>query len=76
MVLGVQWLYENHPLDNAELLLDTMNLLTKGGLDWPRFFSEEVFPKEDVDSIPNWTVPFQYQHVVNLGQGEISSARQ
>lgn len=72
MVITLLWLYENHPMDNGPLLLETMKLLTDAAFDWSYFFSEDVFPKEDLDDIPDFNLPYDFQHVVNVGQGQRS----
>ena len=70
MTITLQWLYENHPMDNGPMLLDTMKLLTDGAFDWSYFFSKDVFPVDDVDDIPDLDLPYDFQHVVNLAQGQ------
>ncbi len=71
MVLTAQWLYENHPRDNYRqwLLLETMKMLIDGAFDWPYFFSEDVFPKQDLDTLPDFDLPYDFEHVVNVAQG-------
>ncbi|KAI9797125.1 MAG: hypothetical protein M1833_005640 [Piccolia ochrophora] len=74
MVLALQWMHENDPGCDTELTFDTMELLSKGAWDWQKFFSEEQFPKGDMDKLPSDGIPPGLLHVVNLGQGLKSSA--
>lgn len=65
--LALQWLYENHPRGNQEVIWETMELMFAGGRkgdrDWTTFFVEGVFPV----GTPNKTNGFT--HGVNLAQG-------
>ena len=70
MTITLQWLYEKHPMNNEPVLLDTMRLLTDGAFDWSYFFSKDVFPVDDLDSIPDLDLPYDFQHVVNVAQGQ------
>ncbi|KAI9885016.1 MAG: hypothetical protein M1823_003184 [Watsoniomyces obsoletus] len=76
MVLTVQWLYENYPMDDYHqwVLVDTMKMLIEGAFNWPYFFSEDVFPKQDLDTLPDFNLPYDFQHVVNVGQALKSAA--
>lgn len=70
MIMTLQWMYENYPENNSNILLENMRILYKGALDWPHFFSEDVFPKQDVDTLVENEIPLDFLHVVSLGQGE------
>jgi hypothetical protein len=65
--LALQWLYENHPRGNQEVIWETMELMFAGGRkgdrDWTTFFVEGVFPV----GLPDKTSGFT--HGVNLAQG-------
>jgi hypothetical protein len=67
--LALQWLYENHPRGNEELIWETMELMfvggRKGSRDWTTFFVEGVFPKLGT---PNFKTS-GFTHGVNLAQG-------
>ena len=70
MILSLQWMYENYPEHNRDMLLDNMRLLHEDGYDWSYFFREDVFPKQDLDSLPKVGKFQAFEHVVNLGQGK------
>ncbi|KAK7060778.1 hypothetical protein VNI00_000510 [Paramarasmius palmivorus] len=66
--ISLQWLYEFHPNDKEEVLLDTMEKLKTAGFDWERVFSEELFPKTSAWGMPN---PFNTRlvwHGVNVAE--------
>ena len=73
MILSLQWMYDNYPEHNEELLLDTMRLLHKGGYDWSYFFRKDIFPMQDLDNLPNDGHLLGFEHVVNLAQGTFST---
>ncbi|KAL3476611.1 hypothetical protein BJX99DRAFT_258361 [Aspergillus californicus] len=67
--LALQWLYENHPRGNRDVIWETMELMfaggRKGSRDWTAFFVEGVFPTVGT---PNLTTS-GFTHGVNLAQG-------
>jgi hypothetical protein len=71
-VMTLMWLYENHPRDNAEVILDTIDLLFEGtrkvNLDWNVFFTEGNFPTQGT---PNITTN-GFTHGVNTAEGNCS----
>lgn len=71
MILNLQWLYEKYPRDNAKKLRDCMEYFHKGGYDWSHWYSEGVYIKEDLDTIPREITDklYHFEHGVNVGQG-------
>ena len=67
--MSLQWMYENYPEGHEEMLLDNMRLLREGGYDWSYFFRKDVFPRQDLESLPREGSMFAFEHVVNLAQG-------
>ncbi|KAI1200921.1 duf1680 domain-containing protein [Nemania serpens] len=71
MHIPLQWLYENHPQNNSDLIWDTMELMiqanTAFGLDWRNFFVEGSFP-EVVYAPRNQSYPWLFTHGVNLAE--------
>ena len=69
--LALQWLYENHPRNNSELIWETMDLMFAGGKlggrDWTTFFVEGVFPTVGTPYIKT----SGFTHGVNLAEGTI-----
>lgn len=79
MVLTLQWLYENHPGDQSQLLLDSMKNFYEGGVyHWQNFFTPESYLGRGFDK-DTYTLPlslvgidsvnYPYLHGVNVGQG-------
>ncbi|GAP91660.1 putative Six-hairpin glycosidase [Rosellinia necatrix] len=71
MHIPLQWLYENHPKNNSELLWETMELMIQGnaefGLDWRNFFVEGTFPGV-VYAPREQSYPWLFTHAVNLAE--------
>lgn len=68
--IPLQWLYENYPRENGDMILETIELMFEGsragGQDWNEFFTEENFPQVG-------TPDFQtsgFSHGVNTAEGE------
>ncbi|WEW61134.1 hypothetical protein PRK78_006624 [Emydomyces testavorans] len=71
MILALQWLYEKDPRENKDKLLESMEFFRQGGHDWSWWYTEEVYPKVDLDTLPfNFTDKYyHFEHGVNVGQG-------
>lgn len=67
--LALQWLYENYPRNNSEIIWETMELMFQGGKvggrDWTTFFVEGVFPSRGTPYIKT----SGFTHGVNLAEG-------
>ncbi|KAF5566738.1 six-hairpin glycosidase [Fusarium phyllophilum] len=67
--ISLMWLYENHPRDAGDMILETVELMfdggRKGGRDWTEFFVEGVFPKGGTGTFKT----NGFTHGVNLAQG-------
>jgi hypothetical protein len=73
MIITLQWLYEKHPPPNASVLLDNMQYLIDGSLNWDEWYQEGIYITQDLNTVPvSETAPlFPYEHGVNVGQGGI-----
>lgn len=71
MIITLQWLYEKHPPPNASVLLDNMQYLIDGSLNWDEWYQEGIYITQDLNTVPvSETIPlFPYEHGVNVGQG-------
>ncbi|KAG4260862.1 hypothetical protein FPRO03_02685 [Fusarium proliferatum] len=67
--ISLMWLYENHPRDAGDMILETIELMfdggRKGGRDWTEFFVEGVFTKGGTGTFKT----SGFTHGVNLAQG-------
>ncbi|KAL3430044.1 hypothetical protein BDV09DRAFT_202517 [Aspergillus tetrazonus] len=67
--MSLQWLYENYPRNNSEIIWETIELMFAGGVaggkDWTTFFVEGVFPTLGTPFIKTSS----FTHGVNLAQG-------
>lgn len=62
-VMTLEWLYDNYPEGNQNLLLETMQLLQEKGTNWYSVFTPGNFPTQAVtDMSINW-------HGVNMAEG-------
>lgn len=65
--ITLMWLYENHPREQGDVILETIDLMfaggRQGGRDWTTFFVDGVFPKNTTYKASGFT------HGVNLAQG-------
>ncbi|KAI1818466.1 duf1680 domain-containing protein [Poronia punctata] len=72
MHIPLQWLYENHPKNNSQLIWETMDLMIQGsttfGVDWRTFFNQESFP-EVVYNPKGQGYSWLFTHGVNLAEG-------
>lgn len=73
MLISLQWLYENWPLGNQTMLLDTMSLLESRGFDWSSYWTEDKFIFVDLDTLEDPITGdspiFPFFHAVNAAQG-------
>ncbi|KAF7289348.1 hypothetical protein MIND_01396900 [Mycena indigotica] len=67
-VVTLQWLYDNHPNGQEELLLDTMQESKWSGIPWELVFSEKFFPKIEAEKLEN-PFPELSWHGVNIAEG-------
>lgn len=68
--LSLQWLYEQHPRNNSQIIWETMELMFAGGReagrDWTTFFVNGVFPTLGTPYITTSS----FTHGVNLAEGK------
>ena len=73
MIITLQWLYENHPGDDAKTLLEVMSLLNRRGLRWADYYNRDSYIFQDLDNIrppiTDQSPVFPYVHGVNVAQG-------
>ena len=73
MLISLQWLYEQYPQGNEQLLLETMYLLQSRGLDWSSWWTNGTYIFADLDTIQppitDQSSQFPFTHGVNAAQG-------
>ncbi|KAF2475157.1 uncharacterized protein BDR25DRAFT_381996 [Lindgomyces ingoldianus] len=71
MLITLQWLYETHPTGNMTQLMENMDLLIQGSLNWAEWYNTATYITKDLNTVPvSVTEPhFAYEHGVNIGQG-------
>ncbi|KAI1765295.1 hypothetical protein GGR53DRAFT_267298 [Hypoxylon sp. FL1150] len=72
MHIPLQWLYEEHPRNNSQIIWETMELMIEGGAqansDWRKFWVKGVYP--EVTYTPR-EEPYDdlFNHGVNMAEG-------
>ncbi|KAI1330809.1 duf1680 domain-containing protein [Xylariaceae sp. FL0255] len=70
--IPLQWLYENYPRNNSQIIWDIMNYMIEGSamrdLDWRDYFVEGVYP-EVVYAPQNQALSWLFYHGVNQAEG-------
>jgi hypothetical protein len=76
MMVSLMWLYEKHPGNYSDILMDNMRYMHEGGFKWDFWFQEGVFPKKEISSLPRrfYDEYWYFQHGVNVGEGLKSTA--
>ena len=73
MLITLQWLLENFPQGNEQILMETMYLLQYRGLDWSSWWTNGTFIFDDLDSvqppITDLSPEYAFVHGVNAAQG-------
>ena len=73
MLIALQWLYENHPAGNQQILLETMHLLHYRGFHWSSWWNNDTFIFADLDTvqppITDRSPEYAFVHGVNAAQG-------
>jgi hypothetical protein len=69
--MSLEWLYDNHPRENRDVIREVIDLMFEGavvgGRDWNEYFTEERFPK---DGLPDYSGPDEgFSHGVNTAEG-------
>ncbi|KAI9667208.1 MAG: hypothetical protein M1821_000021 [Bathelium mastoideum] len=71
-IISLQWLYENFPLNNSQLLLDNIGMLINSSISFADYWVPGVFITEDLYDVygtGDGGDLFPYFHGVNVGQG-------
>ncbi|KAF9894117.1 hypothetical protein FE257_009090 [Aspergillus nanangensis] len=71
MIMSLQWLYERNPRNQSAKLLDCMDFFYNQAYNWTHWYSDEVYPREDLDTLPdNFTAAnWPLEHGVNIAEG-------
>ncbi|KAF2103088.1 hypothetical protein NA57DRAFT_52623 [Rhizodiscina lignyota] len=71
MLITLQWMLENDPRNQSSILIDNMQLMLNEQLDWASWYQEDVYPTQDLSTLPVAQTENQYwfEHGVNVGQG-------
>lgn len=64
MMITLQWLYEHDPAGQEVMLMENLDYLRKGQIDWADWYQEGVYIKEDFSTIPEEKLKpiFPYAH--------------
>ena len=72
MLIALQWLHENAPSNDSQLLFDTMDLLRQRGRDWADYYQQGTYIIKDLDlvqpAIGGDSYTYPWVHGVNVAQ--------
>ncbi|EMC93981.1 hypothetical protein BAUCODRAFT_74673 [Baudoinia panamericana UAMH 10762] len=75
MMITLQWLFEHHPVNQSQLLLDNMNYLHQAGLNWEDWYNQQAYFGQGMEndlnilSINLTQANYPFEHGVNVAQG-------
>lgn len=75
MMITLQWLFEHHPENQSQLLLDNMQSLHEQGLNWEDWYNQAAYFGQGMDKDLNLLDSnltqdnYAFEHGVNVGQG-------
>lgn len=70
MMVSLQWLFENYPGNSSIAIMENLQMLYDGAINWADWFVEGVYIREDLNTFVTDPNPlFPYEHGVNAGQG-------
>jgi hypothetical protein len=71
MMVSLVWLYEKHPSNYSETLLEDMGYMDRGGYKWDFWFQDGVFSKQEINMLPSrfYDKYWYFEHGFNAGEG-------
>lgn len=71
MLISLIWMYENHAdaMNSSQVLLDNMNFFINGSLSWNVWYSDSVYIRQDLWTLPDDSPYGYWEHGVNTGEG-------
>lgn len=71
MMISLMWMYENYPANQSQLLLENLQMLREGQIDWADWYQQGVYIFQDLNTVnvSYTTEMFPYEHGVNVAQG-------
>jgi len=71
MMITLMWMYDHYPGNQSQILLENLNMLLEGQIDWAIWYQQEVyiFPDLNTVNITYTKQMFPYEHGVNVAQG-------
>ena len=72
MMISLMWMYENHPSHQSKILLENLEMLRQGQIDWAEWYQNGVYIFEDLNTVnTSYTDEmFPYEHGVNVAEGK------
>ncbi|KAJ5729713.1 uncharacterized protein N7483_004221 [Penicillium malachiteum] len=71
MMVSVQWLIDNHPRNQTQILMENLDMMHQYAYKWEGWYTEQTYIKEDFYDLPqsvtddNW----QFLHGVTIAEG-------
>ena len=72
MMISLMWMYENYPSNKNRILMENLEMLREGQIDWAKWYRNGVYIFQDLNTVNvSYTDRmFAYEHGVNVAQGE------
>lgn len=71
LMIPLMWLYEYHPGNGSDTIMENLMYLYRGGQDWDFWYQDGVFPQGDLNSLDQsfYGKYWFFEHGVNMGEG-------
>ena len=71
MMITLMWMYDHYPGNQSQILLENLDMLLEGQIDWAIWYQQEVyiFPDLNTVNISYTRQMYPYEHGVNVAQG-------
>lgn len=71
MMISLMWMYENRPSNQNQILVENLEMLRRGQIDWAEWYQHGVYIFRDLNTVnTSYTdAMYAYEHGVNVAQG-------
>ena len=71
MMITLMWMYDRYPGNQSQILIENLNMLVDGQIDWASWYQQGAYIFEDLNTVDigYTTRMFPYEHGVNVAQG-------
>lgn len=71
MMISLMWMYENYPSNQSQILMENLQMLRDGQIDWADWYQPGIYIFQDLNTVNvSYTNQmYAYEHGVNVAQG-------